>query len=206
MNDEVDICPHCKNAQHATLPQSFRRFLVFAIMSGFFLIFILALINIINLIQFDKSWYSLISIAIGMWGIAYVGYLCISFSLIGFLRLPGCEFVTIPHVLFRKRVHICVDTALNAVLDTLQKKTGLSFLLMKTESAQKWVLGLILQVIFLLIIASDVIGKEPKLILVGILSSVYFTYDKTVHRDSIGCTDLTGSGDYAKIIKRILSS
>jgi hypothetical protein len=68
------------------------------------------------------------------WGISYVAYLWISFCVIGFKKLPGCEFTALSHLLLKKNNHICVDSVLNSRLDKMQQQNGISSELLKTES------------------------------------------------------------------------
>jgi hypothetical protein len=40
--------------------------------------------------------------------------------------------------------------------------------------------------------------------LIGLFSSIYFLYDITLHRFSIGRKDLTGQGDYPRLLLEFL--
>lgn len=143
-------------------------------------------------------------VALGVWGIAYSTYLWVSFFLIGSLRIPGCEFVAINHVIRQRKVHWCVDSVLNAVLDKMQDEKGLGIGLLKTESAQKWTIGLAALTIFLGFLASGVVGPGVGAAAVGVFTTCYLAYDVTIHRVSIGRPWLTGSGDYPKLLLILL--
>ncbi len=142
--------------------------------------------------------------ALGIWGVAYSTYLWISFLLIASLRLPGCEFTALNHVARGKHMHWCVDSVLNAVLDERQGKKGLVVGLLKTESAQKWIVGLAAFTIFIGFLASGVVKPGVGAAAVGIFTTFYFAYDMTIHRVSIDRPWLTGSGDYPKLIRILL--
>ncbi len=146
-----------------------------------------------------------ISAALGLLGLAYCTYLWISFFLIGSLRIPGCEFTAIGHVLRRERTHRCVDSVLNSVLDKRQNEGGTLNQLLRTESAQKWTIGLALLVGFIAFLTISLVEPAPRLESVGIFAIVYLIYDKTIHRVSIGRRWLTGSGDYQRILSGFLS-
>ena len=111
------------------------------------------------------------------------------FFLIGFKKLPGCEFTAISHWLLKNNIHICVDSILNSRLDKMQKENGISTKLLKTESAQK---GL------------EFFSLFVNLFLIGLFSSIYILYDITIHRFSIGRNDLTGQGDYPRLLLKFL--
>ena len=125
------------------------------------------------------------------------------FFLIGFKKLPGCEFTAISHWLLKNNIHICVDSILNSRLDKMQKENGISAKLLKTESAQKWIIGflLLLVLIYFLVIEFSLVVN---LFFIGLFSSIYFLYDITIHRFSIGRQDLTGQGDYPRLLLKFL--
>ncbi len=187
------------------VPQSFRRALVFGVGFGFLGIDILSIFNIIEYFT-TTSLTTVESIApfvIGLGGISYISYLCISFLLIGFKKLPGCEFTAISHGLLKKNIHVCVDSVLNSVLDNMQKKQGISFNLLKTESARKWIAGLVFLFIVFFFLLLEIVELNFNIILVAIISLGYFIYDITIHRFSIGRKDLTGNGDYTRLLVKL---
>lgn len=186
-------------------PQSFRRILIFGV--GFALLLLSVIITKDILYYFLSRDINISEISLllfSTWGTSYVTYLWISFLLIGFKKLPGCEFTAISHQLLKHRTHICVDSILNSRLDKLQKEEGISTKLLRTESAQKWILGLSLLLILSYLIAINFFGLYFDLIIMGIFSSIYFLYDITVHRYSIGRNDLTGQGDYLRLLNELL--
>jgi MFS family permease len=184
-------------------PQSLRRGLVFGVGFGLFLVSIIIANNILQ--YFVNKYTNIYEISLliwSTWGISYVVYLWISFFLIGFKKLPGCEFTAISHWLLKKNIHICVDSVLNSRLDKMQQEIGISPQLLKTESAQKWIAGFLL--LLLLIYFLFIINLFVSLILIGLFSLIYFLYDITIHRFSIGRKDLTGKGDYPRLLLAFL--
>ncbi len=143
---------------------------------------------------------------LGLWGLAYTSYLWVSFFLIASLRLPGCEFTAITHVVSGRKVHWCVDSVLNALLDEMQDRRGLVLDLLKTESAQKWIVGLVALTVFLGFLASGLLGAGSAAALVGVFTTFYLAYDKTIHRVSIDRPWLKGHGDYPRLILLLLGA
>lgn len=186
-------------------PQSFRRGLVFGVGFSLFLVSIITAKNIWEYFINKSTNMNEISLLIfSAWGISYVVYLWISFLLIGFKKLPGCEFTAISHWLLKNNIHICVDSILNLRLDKMQKENGISAKLLKTESAQKWIIGFLLLVVLVYLLVIDFFSLFVNLILIGLFSSIYFLYDITIHRFSIGRKDLTGKGDYPRLLLEFL--
>jgi hypothetical protein len=186
-------------------PQSFRRGLVFGVGFGLFLVSIIIANNMWEyFIEKSTNIYEISLLIWSIWGISYVGYLWISFLFIGFKKLPGCEFTAISHWLLKKNIHICVDSILNSRLDKMQKEIGISPKLLKTESAQKWIAGFLLLLVLIFFLAINFLGLFVNLILIGLFSSVYFLYDITIHRFTIGRKDLTGKGDYPRLLSEFL--
>ena len=187
-------------------PQSFRRGLVFGVGFG------LLLVNIITVNTMFRYFYegtlftttSIVIIIFSIWGFLYILYLWISFLLIAFKGLPGCEFTAIGRGLLKNDIHVCVDSILNSKLDNMQKEVGISKRLLETESAQKWILGLALLCILICFLAIDTIDPLVKLVFIGIFSSIYFLYDITIHKFSIDRKDLTGKGDYPRLTLQYL--
>lgn len=68
------------------------------------------------------------------WDISYVAYRWISFFVIGFKKLPRCEFTALSHWLLKKNNHTCVDSVLNSRLGKMQQQNGISSELLETES------------------------------------------------------------------------
>ena len=186
-------------------PQSFRRGLVFGVGFGLLLVSIIIAKNMWEVFFINKStnMNDILLLIFSVWGISYVVYLWISFFLIGFKKLPGCEFTAISHGLLKNNIHICVDSILNSRLDKMQKENGISAKLLKTESAQKWIIGflLLLVLVYFLVIEFSLFVN---LFLIGLFSSIYFLYDITIHRFSIGRKDLTGQGDYPRLLLKFL--
>jgi hypothetical protein len=137
---------------------------------------------------------------LGLLGLAYCTYLWISFFLIGSLRIPGCEFTAINHVLRGRQTHRCVDSVLNSVLDQKQNAGGKLPELLKTESAQKWTIGLALLIAFVAFLAIAPVAPALRLVSVGAFGAIYLIYERTIHRVSIGRKWLTGSGDYPRLL------
>jgi hypothetical protein len=202
---DVYLCPHCGQPQPTPPPAPFRRTLVFAVGLEMLLLAANELADLYRLIASGMPAIASVPIILGLWGTAYLTYLWISFLIIGSLRLPGCEFTAIIHVVSGKKVHRCVDSVLNSALDLRQEERGLSLELMGTESAQKWVLGVILLGVFLVFVVSHAVSARDNSLLIGLFTFIYFVYDKSIHRVSIGRRDLIGSGDYTRIILDMLS-
>jgi len=186
-------------------PQSFRRGLVFGVGFSLFLVSIITAKNMWEyFINKSTNMNEITLLIFSAWGISYVVYLWISFLLIGFKKLPGCEFTAISHWLLKNNIHICVDSILNSRLDKMQKENGISAKLLKTESAQKWIIGFLLLLLLVYFLVIDFFSLFVNLILIGIFSSIYFLYDITIHRISIGRKDLTGQGDYPRLLLELL--
>lgn len=204
MNKDVisDIC-------QIPLPQSFRRGLVFGTGFSLLLISIATAKNMLDyFIDIDKPMnIGDISLLIfSAWGISYVVFLWVSFLLIGFKGLRGCAWAAIPQV-FNDKIHICVDSVLNARQDIVQEKNGISVELLKTDGSKLWSIGLLGLIVFAYVLIIDFIESINlfvKLIFIGSFSSLYFLYDRTIHTPSKGRQDLTGCRDYPKLISELL--
>ncbi|MFQ5918747.1 MAG: hypothetical protein ACE5I4_01710 [Thermoplasmata archaeon] len=205
MNAETRVCPHCGKVQPTPPPAPVRRFLVLVVGVELLLVTLLLLPDFYRFAVGPLSLPTATYLVLGGFGMAYLTYLWISFLLIGILKLPGCEFTAIRHAITRRPIHVCVDSILNSVLDTMQLEQGLSAQLLRTESAQKWILGAVLLSGFLLVIVTDFVPADLKLVAVGVFASVYLIYDRTIHGVSIGRKDLTGTGDYRRILSRLFS-
>jgi hypothetical protein len=199
-------CPHCERPQPTPPPASFRRTLVVLVGIEMLLLTVLTVTFVIGLVPRAASATGAAELVLGVWGIGYSTYLWVSFFLIGSLRLPGCEFAAIKHVATLKEIHWCVDSVLNAVLDEMQGKKGIVPALLKTESAQKWTIGLAALTVFLGVLASGVVSHGVGAAAVGVFTSFYLAYDMTIHRVSIGRPWLTGSGDYPKLVAILLGT
>jgi hypothetical protein len=185
-------------------PQSFRRGLIFGVGFSLFFISVITAKNMWEYFINKSTNMDDISLLIfSIWGISYVVYLWISFLLIGVKKLPGCEFTAISHSLLKNNIHMCVDSILNSRLDKMQKEYGISAKLLKTESAQKWIIGFLLLLVlsYFLVIELSVFVN---MFLIGLFSSIYFLYDITLHRFSIGRKDLNGQGDYPRLLLEFL--
>jgi hypothetical protein len=186
-------------------PQSFRRGLVFGVGFGLLLVTIITA----NLMwrHFNDETFTTTSVFViifSIWGFLYIIYLWISFFLIAVKELPGCEFTAIGHGLLKKDIHVCVDSTLNSRLDNMQKEKGITTELLRTESAQKWIAGLVLLFILVCFMAIVIVDPMVKLVIIGIFSSIYYLYDITIHRFSINRKDLTGKGDYPRLTLQYL--
>jgi hypothetical protein len=187
-------------------PQSFRKGLVYGVGFGLLLVAIITANTIWRDFNDDTSFNaaSIFLIIFSIWGIFYIIYLLISFFLIAAKKLPGCEFTAITHGLLKKDVHVCVDSILNSRLDNMQKEIGISTKLLRTESAQKWIAGLVLLFILVSFLTINIVDSLVKLEIIGVFSSIYFLYDITIHRFSIDRKDLTGKGDYPRLTLQYL--
>ena len=186
-------------------PQSFRRGLVFG--TGFSL-FLISIITAKNMWEYfinqSPNINEILLLIFSAWGISYVVFLWISFLLVGVKKLPGCSWTAITHGLLRDYIHICVDSVLNAKLDIIQKENGISAKLLNNDGAQLWVIGLLGLLVFVYFLIIDSISLFVKLIFIGSFSSLYFLYDITIHRFSKHRKDLTGEGDYPRLILEFL--
>jgi hypothetical protein len=191
-------CPHCGRPQPTPPPASFRRVLVLLIGLEIFLLSVLTINLLSRAIPLVTTAGAAIDAALGFWGLAYSIYLWVSFFLIASLRLPGCEFTALNHVVRGKNMHWCVDSVLNEVLDEMQEKKGLGIELLKTDSARKWTLGLAALTVFLAFLLGNFVKPGWGAAAVGIFTLFYLAYDKTIHGVSIDSRWLTGHGDYKK--------
>ena len=187
-------------------PLSFRRGLVFG--TGFSLLLI-SIITVRNMwLYFDNNTTSInefLLLIFSSWGISYVIFLWLSFFVIVIKKLPGCAWTGIKKGLLKSGdVHICVDSVLNARQDMEQKKSGISAELLKTEGSRLWIIGLIALLIFAYILTLDIIPIYLRLIMLGVISSLYYLYDITVHEFSKNRRTLYGVGDYGELLRMYL--
>lgn len=139
------------------------------------------------------------------WGISYVIFLWLSFFVIVIKKLPGCAWTGIKKGLLKSGdVHICVDSVLNARQDMEQKKSGISIELLKTDGSRLWIIGLIALLIFAYTLTLDIIPIYLRLLMLGVISSLYYLYDITVHEFSKNRRTLDGVGDYGDLLRMYL--
>lgn len=187
-------------------PLSFRRGLVFG--TGFSLLLI-SIITVKNMwVYFDNNTTSInefLLLIFSSWGISYVIFLWLSFFVIVIKKLPGCAWTGIKKGLLKSGdVHICVDSVLNARQDMEQKKSGISIELLKTDGSRLWILGLIALLIFAYTLTLDIIPIYLRLLMLGVISSLYYLYDITVHEFSKNRRTLDGVGDYGDLLRMYL--
>jgi hypothetical protein len=189
-------------------PQSFRRALVLGTGLSLLLISIVTAKNmweyfIIN----TTSINDFLILIFSAWGISYVIFLWISFLLIGIKNLKGCAWTAIRLGLKSGDIHICVDSVLNARQDKVQEKRGISVELLKTDGSRLWIIGLLALLVFayfLTIDYIDFITLPIRLISIGVISSLYYLYDLTIHEFSKFRKDLDGWDDYQELLKKYL--
>ncbi|HXV88880.1 MAG TPA: hypothetical protein VD710_07290 [Nitrososphaeraceae archaeon] len=187
-------------------PLSFRRGLVFG--TGFSLLLI-SIITVKNMwVYFDNNTTSInefLLLIFSSWGISYVIFLWLSFFVIVIKKLPGCAWTGIKKGLLKSGdVHICVDSVLNARQDMEQKKSGISIELLKTDGSRLWIIGLIALLIFAYTLTLDIIPIYLRLLMLGVISSLYYLYDITVHEFSKNRRTLDGVGDYGDLLRMYL--
>lgn len=187
-------------------PLSFRRGLVFG--TGFSLLLI-SIITVKNMwVYFDNNTTSInefLLLIFSSWGISYVIFLWLSFFVIVIKKLPGCAWTGIKKGLLKSGdVHICVDSVLNARQDMEQEKSGISIELLKTDGSRLWIIGLIALLIFAYTLTLDIIPIYLRLLMLGVISSLYYLYDITVHEFSKNRRTLDGVGDYGDLLRMYL--
>jgi hypothetical protein len=188
-------------------PQSVRRALVFGTGFSLLLISIITAKNMWDYFLDDTtSINEFLLLIYSSWGIAYVIFLWISFFIIVIRNLPGCAWTAIRKGLLKSGdVHICVDSVLNARQDITQKEGGISVELLKTDGFRLWSVGLVALLVFAYILTLDRISVEFRLIMLGVISSLYYLYDLTIHEFSKGKDGkgrkLEGKGDYQRLLK-----
>lgn len=187
-------------------PLSFRRGLVFG--TGFSLLLI-SIITVKNMwVYFDNNTTSInefLLLIFSSWGISYVIFLWFSFFVIVIKKLPGCAWTGIKKGLLKSGdVHICVDSVLNARQDMEQEKSGISIELLKTDGSRLWIIGLIALLIFAYTLTLDIIPIYLRLLMLGVISSLYYLYDITVHEFSKNRRTLDGVGDYGDLLRMYL--
>ena len=187
-------------------PLSFRRGLVFG--TGFSLLLI-SIITVKNMwVYFDNNTTSInefLLLIFSSWGISYVIFLWLSFFVIVIKKLPGCAWTGIKKGLLKSGdVHICVDSVLNARQDMEQKKSGISIELLKTHGSRLWIIGLIALLKFDYRLTLDIIPIYLRLLMLGVISSLYYLYDITVHEFSKNRRTLDGEGDYGDLLRMYL--
>ena len=184
-------------------PQSIRRGLVFG--TGFGLLLI-SMVTAKNMWEYflDNTMgvNAFLTLIFSSWGIAYVIFLWISFFVIIIKNLPGCAWTAIKKGLLKSGdVHICVDSVLNARQDMTQRDSGISAELLKTDGFRLWAGGLVALLVFAYVLTIDSIDLTVRLIMLGVISSLYYLYDITVHEFSKYSTKLIGWGDYQRVLK-----
>ena len=187
-------------------PLSFRRGLVFG--TGFSLLLI-SIITVKNMwVYFDNNTTSInefLLLIFSSWGISYVIFLWLSFFVIVIKKLPGCAWTGIKKGLLKSGdVHICVDSVLNARQDMEQEESGISIELLKTDGSRLWIIGLIALLIFAYTLTLDIIPIYLRLLMLGVISSLYYLYDITVHEFSKNRRTLDGVGDYGGLLRMYL--
>ena len=186
-------------------PESFRRGLVFGTSFSLLLISIISAKNIWDYLIIDPS--SIYDVALLIFsgaGISYAVFLWFSFLLMGIKKLPGCGWTAIDVGLFNRKWHVCVDSVLNAKQDKVQQKSGISVELLKTDGFKLWGGGLLGFIVIAYILTLDFIPLEFRLIILGVISSLYYIEDITIHEFSKYDGKLTGKGDYQKLLKQYL--
>ena len=156
--------------------------------------------------------YDILILIFSAWGLYYVVFLWFSFLLMGFKKLKGCAWAAIPQVFLIKRIHLCIDSVLNARQDIVQRDNGISIELLKNDGSRLWTIGVLGLVVFAYFLAIEYIESLTlflKLIFVGSFSSLYYLYYRTIHNFSKGeylmrGKYLTGCGDYPEVIKELL--
>ena len=139
------------------------------------------------------------------WGIAYVVFLWISFFVIAIRNIPGCGWTAIKYGLLKSGdVHICLDSVLNARQDIVQGISGISVELLKTDGFKLWGGGLLGFIVIAYILTLDLIPLEFRLIILGVISSLYYIEDITIHEVSKYRRDLKGNGDYPRLLEQYL--
>jgi hypothetical protein len=158
---------------------------------------------IVNTTSIDEF----LTLVFSAWGISYVIFLWISFLLIGIKNLKGCAWTALRLGLKSGDIHICVDSVLNARQDEVQEECGISRELLKTDGSRLWIIGLLSLLVFayfLTIDYIDFITLPVRLISIGVISTLYYFYDLTIHEFSKFRKDLDGWGDYQYLLKKYL--
>lgn len=185
--------------------ESFRRGLVFG--TGFSLLLI-SIASANNMWEYlSTKFMNIYDIALLIFsggGISYVVFLWFSFLLIGIKNLRGCAWTGIEHGLLNRDIHICVDSVLNSKQDEVQEQSGISVELLKTDGFKLWGGGLLGFIVIAYILTLDLIPLEFRLIILGVISSLYYIEDITIHEFSKYSTKLTGNGDYRKLLRQYL--
>ncbi len=187
-------------------PESIRRGLVFG--TGLSLLLI-SIITVNNMWEYSMRMDNTAGIneflilIFSSWGIAYVTFLWVSFFVIVIKNFPGCAWTAIRLGIKSGEVHICVDSVLNAKQDMEQKYHGISASL-KTNGFRLWSVGLVALLVFAYILSINYFDLPIRLIMLGVISSLYYLYDITLHEFSKYSTNLTGCGDYQKVLKGYL--
>jgi hypothetical protein len=194
-------------------PQSIRRGLVFG--TGFSLLLI-SIITAKNMWEYfmdnTSSLNEFLLLIFSSWGISYVIFLWISFFVIVIRNLPGCAWTAIRLGLLKSGdVHICVDSVLNARQDITHSESGISVELRKTDGFKLWTVGLVALLVFAYILTIDSVDFNTlpvRLIAIGVISSLYYLYDLTIHEFSKGKDgkgrELEGKGDYPRVLSEYL--
>lgn len=201
-------CDPITDTRDIPLPESFRRALVLGTGLSLLLISIITAKNMWDyFIIHTTSFSGFLILIFSAWGITYVVFLWVSFLLISFKNFKGCAWTAIRLGLKSGDIHICVDSVLNARQDLVQSDHGISIELLKTDGSRLWIVGLIALLIFayfLTIDYVDFITLSVRLISVGVISSLYYLYDVTIHEYSKSRKDLYGCGDYRELLIKYL--
>ena len=86
----------------------------------------------------------------------------------------------------------------------VQGKSGISVELLKTDGFKLWGGELLGFLVIAYILTLDRIPLEFRLIIVGVISSLYYIEDITIHEFSKYSTTLRGNGDYPKLLGEYL--
>ena len=183
------------------------------VLGNAFSLLLISIITVNNMWEYfstnSKNIDEFLILIFSSWGIAYVIFLWISFFVIAIRNIPGCGWTAIKYGLIKSgNVHICLDSVLNARQDMVQGKNGISVELLKTDGFKLWGGGLLGFLVIAYILTLDLIPLEFRLIIVGVISSLYYIEDITIHEFSKGKDGkgryLTGCGDYPRLLGEYL--
>jgi hypothetical protein len=85
-----------------------------------------------------------------------------------------------------------------------ERESGISVELLKTDGFRLWAGGLVALLVFAYTLTIDFVDLSVRLILLGVISSLYYLYDITVHEFSKYSMKLTGCGDYQRVLRSYL--
>jgi len=174
-----------------------------------FILLLISIITVNNMWAYFSANYKGIDefliLIFSSWGIGYVIFLWISFFVIAIRNIPGCGWTAIKYGLLKSDdVHICLDSVLNARQDIVQGRSGISVELLKTDGFKLWGGGLLGFIVIAYILTLDLIPLEFRLIILGVISSLYYIEDITIHEFSKYRRDLKGNGDYPRLLEQYL--